>query len=871
MKKLKKVFNKRKTLLLTFFILITIITTLLYSKNLISKNLAITKDINYNEVPYISTYYIKPIVNPNEEVIINYYVTDFYQKEYRNEDTSESFTITVKIDGEKDIIKKNIKAGDNSISLGKFSDLGEKSFSILATDIYGRNSHELFNYFLISNDAIYKEYKMTIDDLQTYNIKNTDNYEEKIYVSVDELTDSTVNTKIEEVANSTSVTGNKYVCFIGKTSDNKVSRAWLNTIVKYSSDYNKDFVLKESTETRIGLQNLLIDKKNEGYNKVILLPGIYRIDHNEPIYIPNKFTLDLNGATIKQNQFTGDKSLMFSLDSTYDSHVINGTIEGDYYSHDYLNSPNNSEWVMGVSLSGESKFSSYEDLIIKDITGYGGGSGLSQKSGFTYFATPLSTSFSNGDINRNTGKFLECNNRLISEAIDISNYEAYGYLTISKYLGYQGISGDTWNLICHFYDENNNYLTSIDGYQYRKIKIPTGAKHLKISVLSNIEPTDLYISLFKIPSHCSFKNITFDNCRCIGLAQSAMNDMLVENCEFTRCGQSAARCAYDAEDGWDQMQDVTFRRLNFYNNYINDFLTCAGHNFTIENIISGKVHFWDRTNSYVVRNNNLSGAYLGRDSKNRTGYVRFYNNTVSNIKIAGTESSAWNINVNNCTINGKVESTSINDKYYKCSIEGSLTSYESIPNIIGGATFVNCNIFNRTTSHNLGGEYYNCTLENIAGTLQNTSNYYNCDFINFTVNPADNSTVSFYDCNVKNSNLTFIYWQHGASILVDNCTINNEDYFLKLPHYSLNQPIVFTNNTFNCNSEVGLIIFYDDRTNTKNPNTKNNYELKLENNTFNLLNSPTVINGLSSKPNNTISIYKNNNSFTPNLSLYIYD
>ena len=42
-----------------------------------------------------------------------------------------------------------------------------------------------------------------------------------------------------------------------------------------------------------------------------------------------------------------------------------------------------------------------------------------------------------------------------------------------------------------------------------------------------------------------------------------MKDMLVENCEFTKSGQVLAKCAYDAEDGWDMMQDVTFRGLNF--------------------------------------------------------------------------------------------------------------------------------------------------------------------------------------------------------------------------------------------------------------------------------------------------------------------
>ena len=49
---------------------------------------------------------------------------------------------------------------------------------------------------------------------------------------------------------------------------------------------------------------------------------------------------------------------------------------------------------------------------------------------------------------------------------------------------------------------------------------------------------------------------------------------------------AGAKYIWDAEDGWDMMQDVTFRGLNFYDTPNNEFLTCAGHNFIIENIIN---------------------------------------------------------------------------------------------------------------------------------------------------------------------------------------------------------------------------------------------------------------------------------------------
>ena len=138
----------------------------------------IPEDLNWNEVPYISTYYIKPIVKPGEEVFIDYYITDYYYKEYLEEDYSETFTVTVRIEGQDDKLYHHLKAGDHQVSLGSFSTEGEYTFSILCTDKYGRNSHELFNFLLVQDDVEIKEYIMTEDDLITYNIKNNDDYED---------------------------------------------------------------------------------------------------------------------------------------------------------------------------------------------------------------------------------------------------------------------------------------------------------------------------------------------------------------------------------------------------------------------------------------------------------------------------------------------------------------------------------------------------------------------------------------------------------------------------------------------------------------------------------------------------------------------
>lgn len=790
-----------------------------------SNKITSTKDINPNEVPYISTYYITPKVSLKEDVIIDYYVTDYYNKEYTEEDTSETFTITVKIEGKKDIVKKNVKAGDNSINIGSFTDLGEQKFSIIATDQYGRNSHELFNFFLVEDsNTEKKEYIMTKDDLTKYNIKNTDNYE----------------------------------------------------------NIDKDELLQESKTTRVGIQKLLDDKKSEGYSSIKLLPGTYRIDHEESIYIPTEFTLDMNNSTIKLNPFTGDKALMITLNNTFDSHVINGTIEGDYYEHDYANSPNNSEWVMGISIAGESKYSSFENLTVKDITGYGAGNGIANSRdgslGYTYLnPTAIGDTFELGDIDRTTGLDIASNNRTTSDFVSIDGYDDIGYLSISKYLGYQGNSSNTWNMIVHFYDDNKNFINSTDGYFYRRVAVPSEAQYIRVTILEESYPTDLSIQYFRVPTHCAFKNIKFENCRCVGLAQSAMNNMLVENCEFTNCGQSSAKCAYDAEDGWDMMQDVTFRKLNFHDNPNNDFLTCAGHNFVIEDMKAGKVYFWERTNSYVVRNcDNISSANLGHTTRQRSGYVRFYANTINgNISIgAAEENDNWPLTVKDCTINGRAENVIDNGLYLRCNIDSATksSSNNTWNTALGSGNFKDCTISDKT-GENSGGVYDNCTFNNISGNIHGTFNISNSTINNWNVNTGGyEPSYTFSNCELNDFEITFGYSHQGAVTLFDNCTINNDDFLLKLPHYSMKKPISIINCDFTSSGSDGMVMFYDDRTGGSVGELVAQDMLTIEDNKIKMDNSLFVVSGIGENTVNNINItFKGNDLLSDGLMLYDED
>ena len=781
-------------------------------------------NVNINEVPYISTYYIKPIVGIGEEAKLDFYITDYFHKEYLEDDYSETFTVTLRIEGREDKKFYNLKAGDHTISLGKFDTEGEKKFSILCTDKYGRNSHELFNFILVRNTVEVKEYIMTQEDLVKYNIKNTDDYE------VIEFSEGT----LKDLLKSAPV--GKYLCLLPTNDSGTYNYSkFKNITVKYGKGYDKEAVLNEAINTRIGLQQLLDDKKAEGYNRVVLLNGRYRIDHQKQIYIPSEMTLDMNGATIKLNQFTGCNALMIDINNTFDSHVINGTIEGDYFAHDYANSEKNSEWVNGISVSSGAKYSSFENILIKNITGYGSGNGLgTTRDGIYYtyiYPKDIGNNFKLCDIDRKTGEEIPSEIRSTCNMIQIDKRYASetGYLSISRYLGYQGNGCGSWNLICHFYDSNKKFIKSVDGFQYRRIGVPQGAEYIRVTLLCTTLPTTLSIHLFRIPTHCAFKNIKHENVRCVGMAQSAMNDMLVENCEFTKCGYSGAFCAYDAEDGWDAMQDVTFKGLKFYGNGRNDFLTCAGHNFIIDGQLQGNIHIYERTRGLVVKNCNCGSINLesgGIGNIVKHGIYRVYNNefkegTVANNLIKNitckpegqglkgrVDNSTLNklgghytnyytncvIDINNTFLNYLSNQTAINCDFKP--VDGFNNRYSlSFNNKEGKYYFENCNFFGKSlmSNHNEfhSGHFVNCNFDNTSIQVHVQSKeddvilFGNCKigyeeenlvrYCPFAYTNGTHSEIIFRDCTITNKSaksLIYAYSKPVGKVVFENCIID---------------------------------------------------------------------------------------------------
>lgn len=716
-------------------------------------------EINNNEVPYISTYSYDFTTSVGNTVKIEFYITDYYQKEYLQNDNSEKFSVIYSADGLKNTIY-NLNAGDHYIELS-FDSVGEKMITLQVVDSLGRKSHILFNKILVKEEIIEKVYKPTNEELKS-----------------------------------------KFKIYSDRTN---------------------------AKETTLGFMEMINWSQKENYTKILLPFGEYLIDGSARengkmgIYIDAKnLTLDLNKSLIKMEPNNKDKSLVFTMENAFDSHIINGIIEGDLDEHDFDNAPNNSEWVNGVLLSG-CDYCSYEDIEIRKITGYGTttnfGGIVSENEG-----RPIvyPSKWIIGDIDNTTGLYKENNNRYTTEDFTPLvktgvNLREAGFFQVGYYLGYQGNATGNWIYHAHFYDENYNYIETLQGYGYRPLYFNENAFYIKLTLLSNEIPADnITIYALKMPRNCAFKNIYHKDIRCVGMALAAFNSLLVENCTFEHCGWKLANCAFDAEDGWDLMQDLYMQEARFKNGTGNgnNFLCCAGHNFVIESCEEMGTFQYERCRNFVYRNNIFTNsAEIRGHGLARSGYFRVYNNTFEEgltlkanrdgviLKIKNSvlkksiygriesEEDGREIILKNITIDGTLNG----NKYFSIGnnvkfIDCSFINFQD--NLINGINeFINCNFSGvvNLSSNNSSSIFKNCKFDNIVLNRNPSSKFYDCTFTHlriFTSGETVGDELLFENCTIEDySEYPFIEFKNGSKVNVvfRNCDITqNNDVFLKV-------------------------------------------------------------------------------------------
>ena len=723
--------------------------------------------------PYVSTYYVKPIVKVGEIVEIGYFTTDWDSSKIRFLDDKFRFDVHLEYAAEgapwKTLTNENVKSGDGKFLLGALP-LGDYTLRIWSVDRgSGLASHRVIHEFKVVPvdyfDTSTATYVMTEDDLTKYGVSNQGATKQPV--------------KVDEPG-------------------------WAD--------------LEAMGERNVaGLQKLIDEKAAAGIRKLVLLKGTYRVTAKGKIELPDNFTLDLNGATLKENGFTGCNSVIVEFPSAKNAHLVNGTLEGDYYEHDYEHSDKNSEWPLGFCLTGDSRYCSVRNVVVKDITGYGGSNGIGhdRRGGLAFFAQGVSGNWSagsldaKGDVQPDAARFTSDFQDFRPRAGDSK------YLQISKYLGYQGRATRSWWMTVCWYDSARKFISSETAFQYRQMLIPKNAAFLRVSVeiasAEDAKKAGLYVCLFRVPWNCSIVKCTFDNCRCVGYAASAMKNHLFLGNEFTRSGQKAARCAFDAEDGWDQMQDVFFFENWFHDNPVNNsILTCAGHNFVMERNRCS-IHLWGRTYSPCVRNNDIGHGTYKCDSRMRSGYGRFENNrytvgaTIGDGKACGWDYVLSGLELGaadgefklktgesgrlvGCTIRGKGVQLG---NLYRCTVENCEMTF------LPDATWNEVTVRDSSLRYIYGTNRYNrCVFENVTmqGLKGGRKLFDRCVFRKVRETGLESANIAFRGCQFTDTIFSGSYWEHPAFLAVGSSTIETsaEGALFRPPLYNVKN-IVFDN------------------------------------------------------------------------------
>ena len=525
--------------------------------------------------------------------------------------------------------------------------------------------------------------------------------------------------------------------------------------------------------------NQLILDLDESYNYLTLPTGTYKMKFGETLILKDNLTLNLNGSEIilEEGQ-AGNKNLQVNIKQCYDTHVINGTIVGDRVTHNYENSPNNSEWVHGICIEGRSKYSSYENIEVRDMTGYGSIEGFgTDRTGESYCWGIVS-------FQKNWNKDTKCHE---SDFIDLTKFKVEGceFIQVGLYLGYQGRPGTTWYFEIEMYNENKELVDKFNGYFYRKIFIPKEVKYCKINSIAGAngmqDSTEIFA--FKTPVNCELKNVRHIDCRCVGCAPSSLESFRLIDCYFTRCGSNSAKCAFDSEDGWDMMHDFYMTGTVFENNYINDWLTCAGHNFLLENNeYNGDMYFWTRCQNYTVRNNKIRNIKEGLNKD--THHVRIYNNECS-----GSIGTTKTI-IKNCVakyINGEVKS---------CTAYGLPSTTKLVDN---------CNFILPDEVQYIGDIWVNNSTFSLAEGVTSRKlsfnkrdaliKFTNCDFRGGRYYLANHNTFNsgeFVNCNFDKvtTEVGCQYADNTKTIVYKNCVLPIDGCLIKTSPFAYSEGII---------------------------------------------------------------------------------
>ena len=323
------------------------------------------------------------------------------------------------------------------------------------------------------------------------------------------------------------------------------------------------------------LTNLFKGIKDKGYRKIIMLNNIYMIDyHGDKVTLPDQFTVDMNGATFKATQCTDlNVANILDLKDCFDSHVMNGKLIGNYDGFDFEATKNTTNYYipgegLAVAEINGARYSSFENMDMSYSVGYNLGVFGGKRSG--YVGTPGKLAFKNQYYIDANGNQISSSDMCTTDITDISILSDRGEFQCSVYLGYGGLASNKAELFIHFYDSSQKYLKTTKTRQYQIVKIPSGAKYVRITGFTSVtESSGMTICHTGQATNCELINIKSHNTRTCAMHPGIYNHLLIKDCIFNKVADEneykVTKLALDFEDGYENG-----RNLFFINNEVCD-------------------------------------------------------------------------------------------------------------------------------------------------------------------------------------------------------------------------------------------------------------------------------------------------------------
>lgn len=498
-----------------------------------------------------------------------------------------------------------------------------------------------------------------------------------------------------------------------------------DTPTQYTPDLSEFGISTTSTPTENSNGfNALIEYASENKLTNISLPSQeeYIISKDIPIKLKSYIKLDLNGSIIKIEPNDKNGSQILIIKDCIDTELLNGTIEGDRYTHDYSTYNQNTqshEFNVGVRLEQGSKNCKINNITFKKITGYG----LYTSQGTALAHVSLNKKLlERGSYSDNGEKVVNTEKIRYSLPIDITSFKGLEYLQVGTYLNYQDyLFNSTREYTIYFYNSQNQFISKNDGELYRPISLPSNATSCKL-VFNQSDPTDILdgdiykLDIFTMnpPKNCEITNCIFDDNRCLGAAicggwkikftNNNIKNTSAKPNDVPNALYQAGRPGYgiDVEDGWEGTQDLFISDNTFENNGFGDLVVMAGDNTKItNNKFTGRVSMYSRSTNYTVENNSFTNAIAMYETEKDYG-ATIRNNTY-----------------NSCTILGKYykkpEVSSVVYEKETITGKGDIQIDTSMP-----LTDSNINL-DGTTGINMIGKFINCIIDGVDGQTSSAS------------------------------------------------------------------------------------------------------------------------------------------------------